>query len=279
MNGKVIFVLVDALGYDAATKHCGFLEHLAEAGQAAKYKMRGELPSMSRPMYTTLLTGLPVWKHGIVSNRTVKRCEFMNLFSITKEAGLCNAVAGYGWLSELFTDRPGTFDVDRDRFQFEPSGDAMHGISYIQDEYPDPHLFADAEYLRCQFRPDFLMIHPMGVDEAGHKAGADSQLYAHFSAMNSDLVATHFDDWISDGYQLVVTGDHGMDLLGMHGGNEAIQREVPLYIVSPMVKNGDFTDAAPDKAPTTLDIAPLLLRLLGLAPASGMICTDHIALA
>ena len=78
MMNKVIFILVDALGLDAATKHCGFLEHMVEAGQGAKYRMIGELPSISRPMYETLLSGLPVWKHGITSNDTRRRSRVEN---------------------------------------------------------------------------------------------------------------------------------------------------------------------------------------------------------
>lgn len=57
--GKTIFVLLDACGYEIATRYLGYLEHMVDYGLAAKYKVRGELPSMSRPMYETLMTGVP----------------------------------------------------------------------------------------------------------------------------------------------------------------------------------------------------------------------------
>ena len=63
--GKTIFVLLDACGYKIATENLGFLEHMVDYGLAAKYKIRGELPSMSRPMYETLMTGVPAHVHGI----------------------------------------------------------------------------------------------------------------------------------------------------------------------------------------------------------------------
>ena len=79
--GKVIFVMVDALGFDTATKRGGYLEHLTEHNLAAKYKIRGELPSASRPMYETLMTGLPVYKHGVVSN-AVSRGEVLGRITL-----------------------------------------------------------------------------------------------------------------------------------------------------------------------------------------------------
>ena len=264
---KVIFVLVDALGYDVATRHFGLMEHLAESGQGAKYRLRGQLPSLSRPMYETLLTGLPVWRHGITDNGVCRRSRFPSLFRLTREAGLTNAVAGWGWLLELYGDRPLPFDLDRDRLCLEGSGDIMHGIFYVADEYPDSHLYADGDALRQLYHPDFLMIHPMGVDNSGHKFGALSKEYAAAAGDSAGQIARRFEAWRQAGYQLVVTGDHGMDALGRHEGNEPIQREVPLYIVSDQVQGGDFSGEEPL---STLDVAPLLCRLLGIAPAEGM---------
>ena len=266
-KNKVIFVLVDALGYDVATRHFGFLEHMAESGQGAKYRLRGQLPSLSRPMYETLLTGLPVWRHGITDNGVCRRSRFPSLFRLTKEAGLVNAVAGWGWLLELYGDRPLPFDLNRDRLCLEGSGDIMHGLFYVADEYPDSHLYADGDSLRRLYHPDFLMIHPMGVDNSGHKYGALSREYAAAAGDSGAQIAQRFESWRQDGYQLVVTGDHGMDALGRHEGNEPLQREVPLYIVSDRVLGGDFSQEAPV---TTLDVAPLLCNLLGIQPAPGM---------
>ena len=264
---RVIFVLVDALGYETAVRTCGFLEHLTECGKIAKYRMQGELPSLSRPMYATLLTGLPAWQHGIVSNDTVCHCRKENVFSITRQAGLTNACAGYRWLSELFGNSEGVFDLSHDRFQMNGTRDIMHGIFYQEDEYPDSHLYADAEYLRGAFRPDFLMIHPMGVDSAGHRDGAESRLYEERALTSGELIALYWERWVSAGYQVVVTADHGMSQIGLHGGNAPIQRMVPLYICSERVRGGDWTDQQPV---SSLDVAPLLLMLLGLRPAAGM---------
>ena len=266
--GKVIFVLIDALGFEVATKHCGFLEHMAEAGQAAKYRLIGQLPSLSRPMYETLLTGLPVWQHGITANEVCRKSRVENLFSMTRKAGLVNACAGYAWLLELYGDRPLPFLLNRDRFCLEGSGDIMHGIFYNSDDYPDSHLYSDGDFLRRQYKPDFLMIHPMGVDDKGHHFGAQSREYAMQAAHSCVQIAMRWEEWQRDGYQLVVTGDHGMDFLGLHEGNEPIQRETPLYIISDKIKCGDFSNGGP--VFSTLDICPLLCKLLGIPAATSM---------
>lgn len=269
--GKLIFILVDALGFDVATKHFGFLEHMAETGQAAKYRLYGELPSLSRPMYETLLTGLPVWQHGITANEVCRKSRVENIFSMTRKASLTNACAGYSWLLELYGDRSLPFDLYRDRYCLDGSGDIMHGIFYCSDDYPDSHLYSDAEFLRRQYKPDFLMIHPMGVDFAGHRFTALSKEYAMQAAHSCVQIATQWENWVRDGYQIVVTGDHGMDHLGLHEGNEPIQRETPLYIISDRVKYGDFSGGEP--VLTSLDVCPLLCALLNIPTVPGMIKT------
>ena len=69
---KGVLILSDALRYDVAKDNMGFLGHLVESKLASLYKVIGELPSMSRPMYETIHTGLPSSEHGIVANSMVR---------------------------------------------------------------------------------------------------------------------------------------------------------------------------------------------------------------
>ena len=57
---KVVFILSDGLRYDTAVAGMGYLGHLVEARLASLYKVIGQVPSISRPMYETTHTGLPV---------------------------------------------------------------------------------------------------------------------------------------------------------------------------------------------------------------------------
>ncbi|HLE05299.1 MAG TPA: alkaline phosphatase family protein, partial [Anaerolineales bacterium] len=66
---KTIMVVSDALRNDTAASQMGYLEHLVEAKRASRYTVIAELPTMSRPLYETLHTGLGVSEHGITNNR------------------------------------------------------------------------------------------------------------------------------------------------------------------------------------------------------------------
>ena len=90
---KVILVLSDGLRYDTAIASMGYLGHLVEAKLASLYKVTGELPSMSRPMYETIHTGLPVSDHGIVSNLVVRCLTKPNVFRSARESGKITAAA------------------------------------------------------------------------------------------------------------------------------------------------------------------------------------------
>ena len=99
---KTIFVLLDACQYESGTRNLAFLEHLVAYGKGAKYKVKGEIPSQSRPIYATLLTGLPVYAHGIIHNEIRKTLDVPNLFSLCKENGGVTAAAAFSWVIELF---------------------------------------------------------------------------------------------------------------------------------------------------------------------------------
>ena len=262
---KTILVLLDACRYDAATRNFGFLEHLIDCGTGAKYKVQGELPSLSRPIYATLLSGLPVRLHGITSNEVVRRLTAESVFSLCRAAGGKTAAAAYHWMSELFDRAP--FDPREGRLRLDGGGEIDAGIFYWEDGYPDSHLFADGEFLRLRYAPDFLLYHPMGIDCAGHRSGAESFEYELAVMKAGSCLAILLPAWLETGWQVVVTADHGMSRLGLHGGTDPDQRDVPLYLFGTRAVPGRFED----RYISQLNTAPLLCRLLGLPPAPGML--------
>lgn len=263
---KTILVLLDACRYDTGTENAGYLEHLIDYGKGAKYRVRGELPSMSRPMYETSFTGLPSSVHGITNNQVVRPSAFPNIFSLCRQQGLVTAAAAYQWMSELYS-RPGRFDPLRDRYQLSGEGSICHGIFYYEDQYPDTHLFGDGEFLRETYRPDFLLFHSMNVDYWGHQKGSASPEYTQAVATVMEHISLLLPRWQAEGWQVVITADHGMNTMGMHGGPTAGQRTIPLYIFSPRVRAGRFEE----EEISQLNLAPLLCRLLELPPAQGML--------
>ena len=265
LMGKTILVLLDACRLDTVTQAAGYLEHLVQQGRGAKYRVWGELPTMSRPMYETVLTGLPVLRHGITDNGVVRRSRCENLFRLCRARGLETAAAAYSWMSELYSKAP--FDPMADRFQPDGPGDICHGIFYYEDSYPDSHLFLDGEFLRKKYTPDFLLIHSMNIDLEGHRHGSQSREYLDAALGAGEALGRLLPGWLEDGYRVVVTADHGMNSLGQHGGDSPELRTLPLYIFAPEVQPGDHTQ----QAVSQLNVAPLICRLLEIPPAAEMV--------
>lgn len=51
-------IVIDALRFDTACSHMGFMQHLVEQGKMARYEVKSEVPSLSRPLYETILTNI-----------------------------------------------------------------------------------------------------------------------------------------------------------------------------------------------------------------------------
>jgi predicted AlkP superfamily pyrophosphatase or phosphodiesterase len=255
---KVILILSDALRYDVAKDNMGFLGHLVEYKQATLYKIIGELPSMSRPMYETIHTGVPSNVHGIVANSISRRSRMPNVFQAVKESGKVTAAAAYYWLAELYNRVP--YDFIDDKEVDDDILNIQHGRFYSQDEYPDIELFRTAGKLVRRFSPDYLLLHPMGMDYHGETYGADTQEYRNHAIHQDMWLAPLIQEWLQLDYTILVTGDHGINKDGAHGGTTPEQREVPLFIIQPD-SNGK---GATGEIVSHLQIAPTILKLLGI---------------
>lgn len=267
---KTIFVLLDGCGFGVGERNLGYAEHLVEQGLGAKYRVQGELPSLSRPIYETLLTGLPVCRHGISSNLVVRRSNCTSVFDLCRKNGLKTAAAAYHWISELYVKAP--FNYARDRIQLHSSSIIQDGIYYFEDSYPDSHVFADAEFLRERSNPDFLLIHSMNIDDSGHRFTSDSPEYETAAAKANIVLSSCLPQWLEQGCSVLITADHGMNEAGLHGGNTPLQREAPLYLFSAGVLPGDFSG----KLISQLSIAPLLCRMLEIEKFDEMKSLEEI---
>jgi arylsulfatase A-like enzyme len=68
------------------------------------------------------------------------------------------------------------------------------------------------------------------------------------------------------GYIILVTGDHGINADGLHGGTTPDVREVPLYLIKPAgAGEGDTHEVV-----SQLQIAPTICNLLDLEIPSMM---------
>jgi predicted AlkP superfamily pyrophosphatase or phosphodiesterase len=264
MSGKIILIVCDALRDDVAAQHMGYLEHLVEAKKATRWTVVGELPSMSRPMYETLHTGVPSSVHGIVNNAVVRLSVMPNVFGLAREHGKTTAAAAYQWYSELYNRAP--FDPVRDVETDDESLPIQHGRFYMSDDYPDLDLFTKGGVLLAKFLPDYLLIHPMGLDTIGEREGGDSHAYRKQVIYHDGVISFMLPSALALGYHVIVTADHGISGQaargqgGVHGGNFDEARLVPLYWITPdQSGRGRMTERV-----SQLAVAPTVLSVLGI---------------
>lgn len=257
---RLVFVLLDGLAADTARRCLSFALALEEAGEARYCELEAELPSLSRPIYATLLSGLAPVRTGIVHNGDARLCPAPTIFQRARSAGLTTAAAAYHWISELCNRAP--FVPARDRLIDDPRLPVSHGLFYGNDAYPDDELFGDAECLRLRHEPALLLVHPMGIDFAGHGFGADSPAYRQAARRADNLLARHVPRWLGEGYAVLVTSDHGMDNECGHSDAVAQNRRVPLWLM------GRAWEDLPLPGAQT-EVAGLVLRLLGIREQSG----------
>jgi len=256
---KVILVLSDGMHYDAAVNGMGFLMHLVEQKRASLFKVMGELPTLSRPMYETIHTGTPVIEHGIYSNRVVRRSKMPNIFQLTVDASRSTAAAAYYWFSDLYNRAP--YDPIDDREVDDDSLLIQHGRFYTQDEYPDVELFATAGMLVRKFNPDYLLVHPSGMDYMGETHGSNTPQYRTTATRQDSLLSNLIPEWMEKGYSILVTGDHGVNPDRSHGGTTPDVRHVPLYLISHHIPGKGHASVSI----SMLQIAPTICQLMNLS--------------
>lgn len=254
---KVLMIVCDALRDDTAAQQMGYLEHLVESRAATRWCVLAELPTMSRPLYETLHTGVPSSVHGITSNQVVRRSHLPNVFQIARDAGKVTAAAAFCWFSELYNAAP--YDpVDHHEVDDEALA-IQHGRFYLSEHMPDVEVFANGAVLLRKFLPDYLLIHPMGMDTIGEQHGADTAAYRKNAIVQDQIMAYLLPAALAIGYTVLVTADHGINADGAHGGTLDDVRRVPMYAITPGGGHGNTGQTL-----SQLQVAPTLLTLLGL---------------
>ena len=256
MPGRVVLVIVEGLNYQVALNCMGYLRGLEKMGRCLRKKLLCETPGLSRPLYETILTGVHPIDSGILNNDVIRLSTQTSIFSLAHAQGLTTAAAAYHWISELYNRAP--FEPLRDRFTHNASMPIQHGIFYWQDHYPDDHLYAEAEYLRIQYHPDFLLVLSMNVDDAGHHQGLDSKKYRDATRKVDSILSNYIPRWLEDDYQVLITADHGMNTDCTHGGTLPEEREVPLFAIG-----NAFNESSPPDV-RQLELCGLVCDLLGI---------------
>ena len=114
-----------------------------------------------------------------------------------------------------------------------------------------------AERLRKGTPPDFLVLHLVGLDHAGHRHGVKSAGYADIArrtvAHIENIVRLLPPDTV-----VLLTSDHGATDSGGHGGASEVETTAPLFAFGPGIVAGARVNI------NQIDLAPTLSCLLGL---------------
>ncbi len=197
-------------------------------------------PTLSRPGYVALLTGVePRWS-GVRNNRFHREVALDSSMKRLRAAGLSSAAVADATTSfvELF---PGQLD----EVQYAPWPGGM---------------FQGTRLALARGFP-FVVLIPGAVDLAGHEDGADSPEYrlavASVAAELGPALAAR--DLARE--TVIVTADHGHTDSGGHGGTELESLTVPLVLAGAGIRPGRGPPGA-----RLVDVAPTVAALLGVPP-------------
>lgn len=270
MAEKVVFVLVDAIGFDAAVACLGTLEGLVEGGKARRWRMRTVLPSLSVPVYETLHTGTPPHVHGLRSNDLIPLSRGPHVFGVARAAGRVTGAVAHWNFSQMYNRVP--YDPVRDIEVDDDSLAIQHGRFYGDERATKANLhlpseqdvMAKATMLIRRFAPDYLLVHTFGPDSVGHVYGGESREYRYEIWAVDNALADSVPVWREAGYRVLFTADHGMTADGRHGGNSDVERLVPFYDI------GHPEGGAAEGIVDQLAVAPTSLARMGLRPPPEM---------
>lgn len=226
---RAVVVVVDGLRRDHALT-LGAVARVRAAGRCAVTDVG--LPSVSRPVYTVISSGVEQSRTGVRNNDETAPAPVDALWNRARAAGLRVAVRSeLPWWAQLF-----------------PQGFDDVTVGAARDD-----LFA------APLGADLTLIHPVYVDDLSHDHGARSpEVRRALARVDGEMTALL--DRVDLGRDLVVvTADHGHRDAGGHGGAQPeVTRVLTCFGGWGVRRDPALSDA------DTRDIAPTLAVLLGL---------------
>ncbi len=275
LTDRVLLITIDGLGIDES--HLPFLDELRARGVAAVAAV--PYPTISRPNYVTILSGVPPVDSGVRANRVRYPVEVDTAMDRVQAAKLRVATAAdFGMMPSLFARHTRTLDGIGWIAQGTLVSPPPPVTWPIDEARRAPSLAALAPIIADLGARDFAFVPVLvlDVDRAGHASGigpayrtaaaeVDAMLRAALGAL--DLAHT----------TVIVTADHGHVAPGGHGGTEREVSHVALILAGAGIAPG-----AQVRDARLIDVAPTVAALLGIpAPghAEGRALTEALRLA
>jgi predicted AlkP superfamily pyrophosphatase or phosphodiesterase len=262
---KIIMILCDGLRADTAQEQFGYINSLVDNGNVGIRTISiVDNPSVSRTNYETIHTGVPSLIHGITSNLVVEKSKMTrNIFKDITEAGGTTGVVGSSWLYSLY-GKEDYLHYKHKELNKEDGEYITYGRFY-SDDIPDEikmnpegiaHTLQMSNLILYKYHPDYLFIHLITPDIIGHHDGVGEKYNTEANRIDAALgvLVPH---WLSAGYDIIITSDHGMDSDKNHGGKSCDVMKAPLYILSKKGWKPKLNDIT-----YHTDLAPMILERL-----------------
>jgi hypothetical protein len=237
LTRRVVLVVIDGLGADESK--LPFLDELRARGVATTSRV--PYPTVSRPNYVTLLTGVPPRDSGIRANRVLAPTPVDTVMDRVQAAGMrVETASDYGSFSSLFVRFP---------FHAARRTESLDELALVLDEL----IASDAA---------FVPILVLDVDRAGHARGV-GEAYREAAASVDRMLRAALAKLDLSRDTAIITADHGHVAVGGHGGDEPEVSHVPLVMAGAGIVPG-----AAARDARSIDVAPTVAALLGV-PAPG----------
>lgn len=211
--GHVALVLIDGLRVDEARA----LPSLASSSPAVLATLALPTPTLSRPFYHLLFTGVPPDASGVRTNRFAARARHDSVVDRVRAAGgrVFIVADGLDWMRRMYGRRS------------DGGSDALGSL--------DAPLEDVLVAWRAAPAPSLLIVHSIAVDRTAHAAGIHSR--RHRAALaDADAVIRRV--LAARPAAVLVLSDHGHLEAGGHGGPEPEVRHAPLWVRVPGLEPG-----------------------------------------
>jgi arylsulfatase A-like enzyme len=253
VSRNVVVVSVDGLRPDAIEAYAApTLKRLMREGS---YTLAASTihPSKTLPSHTSMLTGQPPEKHGVLWNNVATAdadsIDLPNVFSVAR---------GHGYSTAAFFSK-----AKFQPLQLRGTLDYSQAPGGLFGRWSSARTVSDvAKYLE-RAHPNVLFVHLTDPDAAGHRAGWMTPEYGR-AVLSADAALERLIDvaqrrYGAGGFSLIVTADHGGHDRN-HGTDDPRDVTIPWIAWGQGVKPGLLDQSTV----STMDTASTVLWLLGL---------------
>ncbi len=246
LTKRLALVVLDGIRFDVATDGRR-MPRLAERFRShASAELWAEPISMTASAALVFGSGAHAEIDLAIRNESSQPTFFEDLFTIARKAKLRTGTVGDPVWLELY---PNAWDVTR--------AETHHLAVGLSDDEVE---FAAARTLQTAVPPlDLAVFHFANPDHMAHGHGVASRTYEAYIASFDQKLAELLAGFSSD-TTVIVLGDHGATMAGIHGSSTDEQRRTFIVASGPGIARG----ARPQPRVDDIDLAPTMAALLGL---------------